>query len=1155
VGDKDADPGAAGAPAPDGSSNTPEEDVPSPPDPEDILGTIRAIDVELSNQHADLRTTDPADTKTIDAIKEQIRTAEGERRDLVEQYRQATGNEPPQPKAPPKAPPPAAGPAAAKPVAPAGPANAGPTVKVVTDGGQVMPGIAADRPFFVVVEVPRGTTPPPDTTEITIHAADGDHTLTIAWDKGVSGPVTYRSKPITLTQGAEGGGRFGIEKPIHSIGDNSAWLEFSLGGMGSVKVSDGDVLSITAATSAGAAGVSIPAYESAVHQQIAINHLYLGAVHNWVVNSLINLKTAGNSPAVVQARQLLSGKLILLEHAQMDLNLPNKAGDVEQLNFSTAYVNLVRLNVPYSRNDEKEMMEKAADKVHDKYVGSWVTFSGDFATGMYQLTLSQLPFVSSTWTLWTGTDPFGRKVDGWDKVMAACDLASQGAMLGLPIAVQQQFAVARTTPRMVIDEPLSTRPLTAGDITQAPAGTPIEHVEDFGIDQAQGVHFRQTLEVHGQRLGQKIFAGVRPTGKTALGMASEGFPGKAEPLKGKTAAKVDIRGGWATEEGPVFYPSPEQVADAIGMAPDDIVMRTDGGWQEGTRPPQVDPEVWDQAVSRVKAFYDEAPMMNELIERGLCYVDAEGYVVDTGVSNYGLDPETHELVQKFDGPAGGTGKRIYGDPDLFGFWFADGTMLTEAQIAPIVVDLAPRFTVNPDGSLRIEGARVMHPDIASWDPHEPKNIGIQQKIFAKHMGAAMLDADGRAVGIGPLSPNGEGLIFIGGYADPPVVGYSTGLPEMPTKTFESLPPPAAAGPTPPPVVLPPLHLPSPGTLGFPPMPDAGMPSPSGAQPGQPPAPMAPIDQGSVRDANDAGAIADPEERARADEFLHQVALDTTRQGGSKGRSPTPLLLGVGAVVIVGVIGFTLLNGSQPASSTGGNGGADQSQVAQASDGGGAQASDGGAQASDGGGDQSPEAPVVDIGSSVQDCLALKFWQATESTTATFTPPGQTKPVSFTQDNVVTYVNNGRPAERIDQTVSNVTHTEYVINTTLWQRTGNTFQKTQLQQAQADGIRAQFDPCGFLGRLNAAYPVPQLPQVGVEAKDGIQAMHFHADDQTAPPTGIAPLAAGTTIDVWITLDTNVPIEIDGVNVPLGIQKTTFKVTIRHIGDSTLSVRPS
>jgi len=63
----------------------------------------------------------------------------------------------------------------------------------------------------------------------------------------------------------------------------------------------------------------------------------------------------------------------------------------------------------------------------------------------------------------------------------------------------------------------------------------------------------------------------------------------------------------------------------------------------------------------------------------------------------------------------------------------------------------------------------------------------------------------------------------------------------------------------------------------------------------------------------------------------------------------------------------------------------------------------------------------------------------------------------------------------------------------------------------------FDPGTFLASLNKNTQFQRVPPMGVETKNGVQAVHYHADQSTAlnPPNPTVP--PGAAFDIWISTD--------------------------------------
>ena len=370
--------------------------------------------------------------------------------------------------------------------------------------------------------------------------------------------------------------------------------------------------------------------------------------------------------------------------------------------------------------------------------------------GSYQMVTS-MTGAASAYTLFFGRDVMNRRVSGMERFMALIDLATNAAMTTAGLRFSWEMTLTRTTPRIQRSYPTSA---PAGkSIKQAPAGTLVRNVEEFGMTREQGLKFQRIVDEYAEYWGHDIDIWIRPTNVDSLPHIKAGHPGKPEPIKSKSINKQDIEGGWAQGEdgGFVGYFDPEQVQKALGVRID----TSDLSNLPKTPPAGVDvsPAVWKRGMQRIREFYDEAPMMNDLKARGLVEIDGNGVCIDRGISGYRLEGEHHALVAGPTFKEGGTGLKIAGDPDPFVFTDGNGTRLPAFKQEQLL------------NALQVNGAGVKHGGVVHWKPHEAKNLAIQRNILDGHAGQVV---NGQVV---PKDASVEGLIVFRGSSRPLVTGY------------------------------------------------------------------------------------------------------------------------------------------------------------------------------------------------------------------------------------------------------------------------------------------------------------------------------------------------------------------------------------------------
>jgi hypothetical protein len=85
----------------------------------------------------------------------------------------------------------------------------------------------------------------------------------------------------------------------------------------------------------------------------------------------------------------------------------------------------------------------------------------------------------------------------------------------------------------------------------------------------------------------------------------------------------------------------------------------------------------------------------------------------------------------------------------------------------------------------------------------------------------------------------------------------------------------------------------------------------------------------------------------------------------------------------------------------------------------------------------------------------------------------------------------------------------------------------------------------------------LTPVGTETKNGVQATHYHVDDQTPLPPGSESIPPGVNGDIWVSEEGYlVALEMSGINTDVTGQGTidSMKIEVTNINDTGLTVEP-
>ncbi len=85
----------------------------------------------------------------------------------------------------------------------------------------------------------------------------------------------------------------------------------------------------------------------------------------------------------------------------------------------------------------------------------------------------------------------------------------------------------------------------------------------------------------------------------------------------------------------------------------------------------------------------------------------------------------------------------------------------------------------------------------------------------------------------------------------------------------------------------------------------------------------------------------------------------------------------------------------------------------------------------------------------------------------------------------------------------------------------------------------------------------LTATGTEDKNGVQATHYHVDDQTPLPPGSESIPPGVNGDIWVSEEGYlVALEMSGINTDVTGQGTidSMKIEVTNINDTGLTVEP-
>jgi hypothetical protein len=145
------------------------------------------------------------------------------------------------------------------------------------------------------------------------------------------------------------------------------------------------------------------------------------------------------------------------------------------------------------------------------------------------------------------------------------------------------------------------------------------------------------------------------------------------------------------------------------------------------------------------------------------------------------------------------------------------------------------------------------------------------------------------------------------------------------------------------------------------------------------------------------------------------------------------------------------------------------------------------------------------------------------------------------------------AESLTATSAGKTTRIVAVGSEVWIDEGTgTFTKEPIPASALTAMTSAFDPGTFLQRARASAPLSALQTIGVETKNGVQAVHLRGDHSTAVPAGEPSIPPGAIIDLWVASDGSylVALEMNGLASATG--PTGVKLEITNINDPSLSV---
>lgn len=192
--------------------------------------------------------------------------------------------------------------------------------------------------------------------------------------------------------------------------------------------------------------------------------------------------------------------------------------------------------------------------------------------------------------------------------------------------------------------------------------------------------------------------------------------------------------------------------------------------------------------------------------------------------------------------------------------------------------------------------------------------------------------------------------------------------------------------------------------------------------------------------------------------------------------------------------------------------------------------------------QAPGASV-DVGGAASALAALSSYKVTMQITGSS---------SASVETIV--VNGATPAKQVTETSGSEVIRIIEIGEDVWldQGTG-TFVKNAIPKSAADAMLQAFDLSAMLVNMQKQPELAYLQNMGTEQKNGQNAVHLHADQNTPLPAGSSPIPAGTLFDMWVAADGGYLVALEATGL-LSTDATvgSIQIELTNVNDPTLKV---
>ena len=476
-------------------------------------------------------------------------------------------------------------------------------VTITTIQGQPLDAFPDDFPFRITVTLPENDAPPARTIQVELSTGVDSDTLTLSWDGNVGAP-RYRSNPVTLDAGAEGGGTIQI-----GGGWSVFQFEFSTGGISPLDSEDGGTLTVEHEGTTATATV----YESSHTMNIdRVLTIFDGQEAFWT--SVQDQLEGSDDPEAQPLVDLADVKLRAIERGRNVIGNDNLW--MSQRSAAAGFfLDIVTNATPdYDQRFESGVLNEVLDNARDQSLNVITDQFEVIVFGFYDV------FTHATMAAQVveicGIDIYGNELEFSDRVLAALDLGSGLALEAVGVVGGLQ-SISRGAGRGGPRQAASTGDIV-NDVHHVDVGTPVSHIP-YGILDTDIRHIRNTADEFG------VVIEMRPANVDSMRWQTLGYPRKPVKIKQKTINEIDTHLG----------ANPDNIG-LVGYFEPQLPTNLD------TMPPDLQVEIRGRHDQRLREFNDGKVELGGMQDAGKISLE-DGLIVDRGLGSDSGLPFTGDL--------------------------------------------------------------------------------------------------------------------------------------------------------------------------------------------------------------------------------------------------------------------------------------------------------------------------------------------------------------------------------------------------------------------------------------------------------------------------------------------------------------------------------